>query len=175
MRRSIFVSAVALALFLIFSAPQVRADGGGTDNFTFTEQLNPSQTVTVTWSLPASPCPEAPVDTVGFGTYPVPTSFFLNGTYEGTLPDQFIFWSNALGGGFIDGTLSFGLTGTNQIYNGWEGSPTFAPGVYTGFDPLNYGNAATLCVSTPEPSSLVMLLFGILLVFGTLTLKKVQA
>jgi hypothetical protein len=175
MRRSIFVSAVALALLLIFSAPQVRADGGGTDNFTFTEQLNPSETVTVQWSLPASPCPEAPVNGIGFGTSSVPTSFFVNGTYEGTLPDQFLFWSTALGGGFIDGTLSFGLTGINAVYNGYETNPTFAPGVYTGNDPLNYGNTATLCISTPEPSSLLMLFFGILLVFGTLTLKKVQA
>jgi hypothetical protein len=180
MRRSIFVSAVALALLLIVSAPQVRADGGGIDNFTFTEQLNPSETVTVTWSLPASPWPLAPVDGVGFGTYSVPTSVYLNGTFEGSGPDQFIFWSNALGGGFIDGTFSFGLTGTNQVYNGWESNPTFAPGVYNGYDPFNYNswgmpNSATLCVTTPEPSSLVMLLFGILLVFGTLTLKKVQA
>jgi hypothetical protein len=175
MRRTIFVSAFVLALLLMFSAPQLRADGGGTDNFTFTEQLNPSETVTVTWSLPASPCPEAPVNGIGFATNTVPTSFFLNGTYEATLPDQFLFWSSALGGGFLDGTLSFGLTGVNQVYNGWETNPTFAPGVYTGYDPMNNGNAATLCISTPEPSSLLMLFFGILLVFGTLTLKKVQA
>jgi hypothetical protein len=180
MRRSIFVSAFALALLLLFSAPQLRADGGGSDTFTFTEQVSSSDTLSVVWQLPASPCPQSPVDGVGFGTYDVPTSFFLNGTYAGTTPDLFIFFSNAAGGGFFDGTLSFGLTGTSQVYSGWEDNPTFNVGTYTGFDPINFDsngmpNSATLTVAAPEPSTLLLLLFGFLAVFGTLTLKKVQA
>jgi hypothetical protein len=180
MRRSLFVSVFFLGVLLMFSAPQLRADGGGTDNFTFNEQLNPTEDLTVTWSLPASPCPQSPVPTVGFGTFDTPTSVFINGSYLGTAPDLFLFFSNGAGGGFFDGTLSFGLTGTNQIYSGSENDPTFVPGTYTGYDPFNYDangnpNSATLCVATPEPSSLILLLFGILTVFGTLTLKKVQA
>jgi hypothetical protein len=179
MRRTFFVSVCLFAFLLMFAAPQLRADGG-TDNFTFNEQLAPNENVTVTWSLPASPCPQSPVDGIGFGTFDTPTSVFVNGSYLGTAPDLFLFWSNAAGGGFFDGTLSFGLTGTSQLYSGWESNPTFVPGVYSGFDPFNFDpngnpNCATLTIATPEPSSLLMLLFGILAVFGTLTLKKVQA
>jgi hypothetical protein len=178
MRRSLLAGVFLLALLLMLSAPQLRADGGGTDTFTFTEQLSSTQTLTVDWSLPASPCPQLSLDGVGFATFAVPTSYFLNGAYQGTTDDAFLFLSNAAGGGFFDG-LSFGLAGTGQIYTGSESNPTFVTGTYTGFDALNLGAngnliPATLTVATPEPSTLLLLLFGFLAVFGTLTLKKVQ-
>lgn len=177
-RRSLLIFATIAALGLLLSAPQLRADGSG-DTFTFTEQLSPTNTLTVEWSLPAAPNVGGNyVDGLGFIELSVPTSYFLNGCYAGTSQDAFLFLSNAAGGGFMDGLL-FGLGGTNQIYSGPESNPTFVPGTYSGFDSLNLGPnggliPASLTVATPEPSSLVMLFFGILVVLGTLVVKKVQ-
>jgi hypothetical protein len=177
-RRSLLAFATVAALALLFSAAQLRADGTS-DSFTFTEQLSPSNTLTVEWSLPASPNTQGNyVDGIGFAELNVPTSYFLNGSYAGTTLDPFLFLSNAAGGGFMDG-LFFGLGGTSQIYSGPESNPTFIPGTYSGFDPLNLmpnGGLipATLTVATPEPSSLVMLFFGFLVVYATVAVKKVQ-
>jgi hypothetical protein len=179
-RRSLLIFGTIAAFALLLSAPQLRADGGYSDTFTFTEQLSPTNTLTVQWSLPASPNPCGNyVDGIGFAEVGVPTSYFLNGSYAGTTLDPFLFLSNAAGGGFMDGLL-FGLGGTNQIYSGPESNPTFIPGVYSGFDSLNLtpnGNliSATLTVATPEPSSLILLFFGFLVILGTLAAKKVQA
>jgi hypothetical protein len=177
-RRSLLVLASLAALALLFSAPQLRADGTN-DTFTFTEQLSPTNTLTVEWSLPASPNTSGnSFPGIGFAQLGVPTSYFLNGSYVGTTLDPFLFLSNAAGGGFMDGLL-FGLSGTSQIYSGTISDPTLTPGTYTGFDPLNSSpnggqNPATLTVATPEPSSLVLLFFGFLVVLGTFALKKVQ-
>jgi hypothetical protein len=179
MRRNLIVSVFGLALLLMLSAPQLRADGGGSDNFTFTEQIAPSENLSVVWNLPASPNPDTFVPGVGFADVNVPTTYFLNGVYQQTTADTFLFLSNAAGGGFIDG-FTFGLAGTTQLYTGCESNPTFATGTYNGFDALNFNSnggfiPATLTIAAPEPSALVLLLFGFLALFGTLTLKKLQA
>jgi hypothetical protein len=180
MRRFLLVSAFFAGVLLLLSAPQVRADGSGSDTFTFSEQLSPSQTVSVVWQLPASPDPgDAYVDGVGFALFNVCTSTYLNGTFTGSSQDSLLFLASAAGGGFLDG-FNFGLGGVNQVYTGAESNPTFVAGTYSGFDSINLdanGNpiAASLTISTPEPSSLLLLLCGFLAVLGTLALKKVQA
>jgi hypothetical protein len=177
-RRSLLIFATLAAFALLFSAPQLRADGTS-DNFTFTEQLSPTNTLTVEWSLPASPNTQGNyVDGIGFAQLFVPTSYYLNGSYAGSTLDSFLFLSDAAGGGFMDGLL-FGLGGTSQIYSGPECNPTFIPGTYAGFDSRNLSAdggliPATLTVATPEPSSLLMLFFGFLVVLGTVAVKKIQ-
>jgi hypothetical protein len=180
MRRSLFVSTIFAVLILMFSAPQLRADNTATDTFNFTEQLSPCQTLSVVWQLPASPDTSYTyVDGIGFAQVNVPTSYFLNGSYAGTTHDAFLFLSNAAGGGFMDGLL-FGLGGVNQVYIGPESNPTFVPGTYTGFDSLNFSPSggllsASLTISTPEPSSLLLLLTGFLALAAALALKRVPA
>jgi hypothetical protein len=177
-RRSVLFFAAVAAIALLLSAPQLRADGSS-DTFIFSEQLNPTTTLTVEWSLPSSPNTHGNYfPGIGFAELGVPTSYYLNGSYEGTSQDPFLFLSNAAGGGFMDGLL-FGLGGTNQIYCGPLSNPTFIPGTYSGFDSLNWSPTggqipATLTVATPEPSSLVMLFFGFLALLGTLAVKRVQ-
>jgi hypothetical protein len=153
-RRSLLIFATLAAVALLFAAPQLRADGTS-DKFTFTEQLSPTNMLTVEWSLPSSPNTYGNyVDGIGFAELNVPTSYFLNGSYAGTTLDPFLFQSNAAAGGFMDG-LPFGLGGTSQIYSGPECNPTFVPGTDSGFDSLNLSpngglTPATLTVGTPE-------------------------
>jgi hypothetical protein len=178
MRRPLFVGICSIALLLMFSAPQLRADGGGIDTFTFTEQLDSSNTLSVVWQLPASPTPDASVDDIGFIST-TDASYFLNGCYQATASNAFLFLSNDTGGGFIDSFL-FGLGGVSQLYSGSESNPTFIAGTYGGYDSINLSASgglmpASLTIATPEPSSLLLLLCGFLALVGTLTLKKVQA
>lgn len=172
------VSAAVAVLLLLLSAPQVRADGT-TDTFVFTEQVSSATTLTVEWQLPASPNVDGNyVSGVAFADLNVAASYYLNGSYEGTTLDSLLFFSLNSGGGFLDG-LNFGLAGANQVYTGPENNPTFVAGTYSGYDALNL-NAngglipATLTITTPEPSSLLMLFVGFLVVLGTMTVKKLQ-
>jgi len=180
MRRYLVVCAFLAAVLLLLSAPQVRADGWGDVNFSFTDQLSPTQTLTVDWQLPAAPGTSSTyVEGIGFAEVGVNTSYFLNGCYQGTTQDAFLFLSDAAGGGFMDG-LNFGLGGTSQLYMGPEDNPVFVPGTYAGYDSLNLdanGNLmpASLTVTTPEPSSLLLLCVGFLAFLGTVAVKKLQA
>jgi PEP-CTERM motif len=180
MRCYLAVCALLVAVLLLFTAPQVRADGWGDDNFSFIEQLSAKQTLTVDWRLPAAPGTSATyLEGIGFAEVGVNTSYFLNGFYEGTTRDAFLFLSDAAGGGFMDG-LNFGLGGTNQVYMGPEDNPIFVPGTYAGYASLNLdanGNwiPASLTVRAPEPSSLLLLCMGFLAFLGTVAAKKLQA
>jgi hypothetical protein len=183
MRHFLFACVVSLATLVLLCAPQVRADG--TDTFTFTEPLSSTDTISYVWQLPASPTPDPSNVQIGLGfaLVGVPVSTFVDGSLQSTTPslDTFLFFANGFGTSLLgtDGMgTNFGSTG-GQLYYGvnTENMPTFIPGTYSGVD-TNAPNGpvwATLTISTPEPSSLLMLFAGFLALAGALALRKVQA
>lgn len=181
MRHFLFSSVVSLTALALLSAPQVRANG--TDTFTFTEPLDSTDTISYVWQLPASPAPEPSNVSIGlgFGLVSVPVFTFVDGSLQSTTPsfDTFLFYARGLGTSLLgtDGVASdFGMTGAG-LYSGPENTPTFNLGTYSGVD-MNAPNGpvlATLTISTPEPSSLLMLFAGFLALSGALALRKVQA
>ncbi|HTP67391.1 MAG TPA: PEP-CTERM sorting domain-containing protein [Dongiaceae bacterium] len=180
MRRFCIASILSLAALLFFIPAQVRADG--MDNFTFTETGTALGDVSISWSLPATPDPTDPnfiaLTGQGFIVNNVLTTFTVAGsTSQG--PDLFNFNFASFDVEFL--TLgNFGLSGVPTLFSGSESNPTFIPGVYNGVDPFNFDvagapNSATLTINAPEPSSLLMLFMGLLVVAGALTVKKAAA
>jgi len=118
----------------------------------------------------------------GFGfDVSAPTLVFVDGVLLDPAPIPDIFGVFNAGSGvpvnFADALFGFSLAGVGQLYTGpadnQESNPTFLPGVYNGIDP-NSQCAASLTISAPEPSALLMLLTGLVALFGTLALRKVS-
>jgi hypothetical protein len=174
MRRLIF-GGLLIAVLGLVSASRAQADG--VDTFTYTFEGN-----TFVWQLPSSP-------TIGAGDFVLGGNFAIldvpyseNGVAQ--TPSEFDFFSSsdAEGGGFeiITPSLTspanaFGA----QLYSGMENAPTFVPSTYD----LNNGSTtgplgtliiSTSSVSTPEPSSLVLMGSGLLFLLG-FARKKILA
>jgi PEP-CTERM motif len=121
---------------------------------------------------------------LGAGFVITSVSVYVDGNLQSTTGDTLLFIANGAGLSLLDATSGFGLdwidpsSGTSgQLYSGLESNPTFIPGTYCGTDPFNLdanGNAlnASLSISTPEPSSLLMLLAGLLVFVGVLAVRK---
>ena len=169
---------VAMALLLV-GASGVRADT--LDQFTYQAGGN-----TFEWQLPASPTLlDFGVGGIGFS---VITDFTENGT--AISGEIFFFATDPLSGvpGEMEiaaGTILSGLTGLAdavgpQVYLGPESAPTFVPGIYTLTDQTDPNNLfdSSLTISevqvapVPEPSSVVLLGCGLLLVGLGLAVKK---
>ncbi|HTP67390.1 MAG TPA: hypothetical protein VMJ35_00660 [Dongiaceae bacterium] len=172
------IALVLSAIALLFFVPtQVRADSL---NFTFSESsVDYGTTITISWSLPATPDPTAPdfsaTPGVGFSVADIPATLSAGALI---IPGSDTFNFNFASSGIVfEDFLGFQLAGVPTLFSGTENNPTFIPGAYSGFDPssLDLNGApdpATLTISTPEPSSALMLCLGFLLVAGALFVKK---
>ena len=176
MRKTLVFFLLSSLAILLLAAPQSRGDG--VDTFTFTEVAG-GLVYSWTWQSLATPTPD------GFG---MGSDFLLSGvsadfSLDGVVlfpgwPLDLSFYNSGTGELFDAGGL-FGLEGTNQLYFGSEGSPTFLPGTYTGIDPDNTDLTgadltATLVISAPEPSSLLLLFSALLSIAGVLFVQKLQ-
>jgi len=185
MRRFFLGSALVLFGLLLITPLQLRADGF--DSFTFTDVANDgSFSLVMTWQLPSSPTPVDSLPGEYFAVGATDVHQVLNGIDLGLVPDIFYFVNPAIG----DPSTSFqffdlyGLSlwgNPNPMYSGPESAPTFNAGTYSGLDLYNYdqsgapGNATLSIVSTPEPSSILMLLVGFMALAGVLLAKKAVA
>jgi hypothetical protein len=111
----------------------------------------------------------------GVGFVVAPTNLMVSGAASG---DFLAFYNGdpAIGGGlaiFASATDMVAYASGPQIYGGTEGSPTFAPGVFSLADgtaatpvPATYTLTITdlSTVSTPEPSVTILLAIGLLAV-----------
>jgi len=179
MRRLLLVPFLALAALLLFAPTQLRADGF--DSFTFSETVSGLGDVSIVWQLPATPDPASPDFSSipgAFGIANVPATLTILGVATPAVGD-FGFFDSSFGFEFLSnvGGFSFALSGANTMFSGGESNPTFISGTYSGVDPFSVdGSPATLSiVSTPEPSSLLMLLTGFLALAGALAVKKAAA
>ncbi len=161
-----------IAIFGVLSASRAKAD----DLFTY--QLDGN---TFTWELPASPSVAAPNMFVSGNFFEIEVvPFSENGgpQMQGTLdfyqgPDN--------GGGFglypVDDSTPILNTFGSQLYTGDEGSPTFILDKFQLNNGTSDGPLGTLVissVSTPEPSSLLLLGAGALALLG-LVRKRIIA
>jgi hypothetical protein len=177
MRRYLASTILGVALLILFSTPQVRADS--IDNFNYTEDLS-GLTFSFTWQLPSSP-------TVDEGSYQPGVGFSISNVLlfvaidDILLPPQFesfTFFASGLGGGFgysdsAGPPLTQNLS-PGQLYFDDANGPTFGIGTYGELD-LSNGNVGTLVISTPEPTGLLLLGIGLLTLVVRLSLKKVFA
>lgn len=184
-RIGVMLGAVALLLAM---APRVRADG--IDNFTFTESLGGGNTLVVTWSLPSSPTQTTLTPGYGYGFTGVNLTYTLNGVVETTTSNTdvgFFFSGASLNSGGAYGGLEivndssccgviYAASTSDPGVQLFTGDPTFTLGTYTLTD-VAFGNAypATLVISTPEPSTLLLLLAGLLSSVVVLGLKRTAA
>jgi len=171
---------LAVVALLLLAPSQSRADGF--DSFTFTDvSADNSFSLVLTWQLPSNPTPDDAISGSGFDFLAVNVHEWLNGADMGIVSDSIAFLNPATNLGswsFLDNFAS--LTSSSIMYTGDESNPTFIPGVYTGVDYFNsvgdLPNTATLnIVSTPEPSSILMLLAGFLVLAGAAAAKKAVA
>jgi hypothetical protein len=141
-----------------------------------------SFSLVMTWQLPSNPTPDLVIPGAGFELLAVNVSKILDGVDQGIVVDSMAFTNPNTSGlpwQFLD--LSASLSGSGIMYSGNESSPTFLPGTYTGVDLLNLdlsgapSNATLSIVSTPEPSSILMLMIGFLALAGILTAKRAIA
>ncbi|MGA9731706.1 MAG: PEP-CTERM sorting domain-containing protein [Candidatus Acidiferrales bacterium] len=154
-------AALVFALFLLLSAGRVRADGNQVLAYTLTGPVN------ATFELPVN-------FTVGAGNYysgevfiVTPTDLLINGA-PAPSGDSLIFYNSSMDGAFADWDDNFSLIGP-QLYTGPENAPTlsYIPGniplvdFFTGAD----YNLTIAPVSTPEPSSLLLMGAGLLSLF----------
>jgi len=166
MRSYLIASCLVLAVFTLFSATQAQADT--IDNFTYQAGGN-----TFAWQLPSSPSILAGNFFPGLAfTIPM-VAYSENGIPQD--PADLSFLSLPVGGGFflgdiIQGTapiLAFGF----QTYSGPEGAPTFLTGTFPLFDFGNAVDSILTITPVPEPSSLMLLGAGMLVLLG-FALKK---
>ena len=172
MRKTVVFFLLSSLALLFLAAPQSRGDG--VDTFTLTESAF-GIVVTDTWQLPATPDTTGDFTAgIGFVLPGTPVSFSLDGLLLWAGPVDLTFYSAASGSGeLLDAAGLFGLSGISQLYCGSEDSPTFLPGTYTGTD-RDSGLTATLVISAPEPSSLLLLFSALLSIAGVLFVQKLQ-
>ena len=175
MRRTVVLFLLSSLAILLLAAPQSRGDG--LDTFTFTEVAG-DLVYSWTWQSLATPTPDGFGPGSDFLLSGVSADFSLDGVV--LFPESFDlnFYSSGTGEIF-DAGGAFGLDGTDQLYFGSDGSPTFLPGTYTGNDPHNTDLTgadltATLVISAPEPSSLLLLFSALLSIAGVLFVQKLQ-
>jgi len=175
MRKTVVFFLLSSLALLLLASPQSRGDG--VDTFTLTESAS-GLVVTDTWQLPATPDTTGDFTTgIGFVLPGTPVNFSLDGLLLWAGPVDLTFYSAASGSGeLLDAAGLFGLSGISQLYCGSEDSPTFLPGTYTGTDPLSdpSGLTATLVISAPEPSSLLLLFSALLSIAGVAFVRKLQ-
>jgi len=190
MKRCMIGAALGIVALLLFAAPQVRADG--VDKFTLTENLGGGNTLAVTWSLPASPTTGTAYPGAGIGfTAPLVTyTYSYDGSVTSTTSNVNLSiydagYSAKTGdyGGLLVHDLNNSLalylatsgSGT-QIFSGTESNPTFNLGTYNFTDDATgRGYAATLVISTAEPSALLLLLVGLMATAVALGMKQARA
>ena len=183
MRRTVVLFLLSSLAVLLLAAPQSRGDG--VDTFTFTE-VEGGLVASATWQSLATP------DSFSLGSdfllSGVSADVSFDGVYVLTESLDLSFYSSVYSQTSGTGELfdaadvfgsAFGLCGTDQLYFGSEGSPTFLPGTYTGNDPHNTDLTgadltATLVISAPEPSSLLLLFSALLSIAGVLFVQKLQ-
>jgi hypothetical protein len=160
--RRLIIGGLLIAILGLVSASRAQADGGD-DTFTYTFAGN-----TFVWQLPASP-------TIGAGDFVTGDYFISDVTFTengvAQAPGDIRFFSSEAYGGFegVDSD-TFGA----QLYSGTEEFPTFTPGTYYLNNGTSTGPLGTLVISTPEPSSLMLIGSGLLSLLG-LARKKIQA
>ncbi|HKD72625.1 MAG TPA: hypothetical protein VKB61_10860 [Candidatus Acidoferrum sp.] len=177
MRRTVVLFLLSSLAVLLLAAPQSRGDG--VDTFTFTE-VEGGLVASATWQSLATP------DSFSLGSdfllSGVSADVSFDGVYVLTESLDLSFYSSVYSQTSGTGELfdaadvfgsAFGLCGTDQLYFGSEGSPTFLSGTYTGTDP-DTGGTATLVISAPEPSSLLLLFSALLSIAGVLFVQKLQ-
>jgi len=145
------------------AAPSAKADNW---NFSLTD---PSNTNTISFSFPVGSS-----TTVNEGYWfeiNNPVTWFLNGADQGTT--DLSFWNIGSGGGLVLGHI-LNLWGP-QLYTGTESNPTLLEGTfafnntygpYYGPLSLSATDPPDEPVSTPEPSSVVLLAAGLLGMLG---------
>ena len=172
MRKTVVFFLLSSLALLFLAAPQSRCDG--VDTFTLTESAS-GLVVTDTWQLPATPDTTGDFTAgIGFVLPGTPVSFSLDGLLLWAGPVDLTFYSTASGSAeLLDAAGLFGLSGISQLYCGSEDSPTFLPGTYTGTD-RDSGLTATLVISAPEPSSLLLLFSALLSIAGVAFVRKLQ-
>lgn len=158
------------ALLLVLSSASL-AKADGIDNFTYTAGGN-----TFTWQLPSAPLPANADIYPGLG-------FTLNNvlvTENGGTPvlETFDFYSTWCAGGFDMnvGNNVLANTGWQQLYQGWEGTPTFLIGTFqlTDYAANDDNFPGTLVITNvPEPATLGLLAVSILLLFLGFASRKV--
>jgi hypothetical protein len=157
-------AALAFAFFLLLSVGTARADGTSLLAYTLTGPVD------VTFELPVN-------FTVASGDYGLGEGFFvtpLDLTIDGSTVsgDLLIFCNSSKGGAFEDWDGFVNLTGP-QLYTGPENDPTMSgiPGNIPLFDFNTGAGGYTLCVSTPEPASILLMGTGLLSLFLKRRLK----
>jgi hypothetical protein len=176
MLRTVVLFLLSSLAILLLAAPQSRGDG--VDTFTFIE-VGGGIVVSETWQSLATPHTSGNFSAgIGFLLPAVPVDFFVYGLPFQSGPVDLRFYSSLYSqtsstGELFDAGGLFGLDGTDQLYGGSEGSPTFLSGTYTGTDPYS-GGTATLVISAPEPSSLLLLFSALLSIAGVLFVQKLQ-
>lgn len=173
-KMSVFFLLSSLAILLL-AAPQSRGDG--VDTFTFTEVVG-GLVASATWQSLPTPSPDSFSLGSDFLLSGVSVDVSLDGVFLLTESLDLSFYSSVYSqtsgtGELFDAGGAFGLAGTDQLYFGSEDSPTFLSGTYTGTDPYT-GGTATLVISAPEPSSLLLLFSALLSIAGVLFVRKLQ-
>jgi hypothetical protein len=160
-------AALAFAFFLLLSVGTVRADGTGLLAYTLTGPVDATFELPVTFTVPTGNYD------LGAGFYVTPIDLMIDGSSASG--DVLIFYSSFMDGAFADTDGNFNLTGP-QLYSGPENAPTMSdisgnialfkyptgPGGYT---------LTMTPVTTPEPTSIVLVGTGLLSLFLKRRLK----
>jgi hypothetical protein len=166
MRGYLIASCLVLAVFTLFSATQAQADT--IDNFTYQAGEN-----TFAWQLPSSPTILAGNFSPGLGFSIPMVAYSENGIPQD--PADLGFFSLSGGGGFILGDIIQGtgpiLAFGSQIYSDPEYAPTFLTGTFPLFDFGNAVDSILTIAPVPEPSTLMLLGTGMVVLLG-FALKK---
>jgi hypothetical protein len=159
-----------LSLALLACLP-CAAFGATIDDFSLT---NSSQTITISWSIPASPANAAPqIGAGGFDAGFIIGSLAINN--NGIHSTGFIQFISPLGGTQTGDNMDFGglLFQGPTLYTGTSASPTFDIGTFSVSELTgNLGiGAGTLTITpeaatTPELSSLILLATGAMGLLG---------
>jgi hypothetical protein len=172
------LSVLSLAVCGLCNAGQLTVIGTGTFSATDTPDafVIPGDTFTLQFVVPAVPTITCCNSTsVSFDVPVAGFTYFLNGTMVSVPPpSEITFYTVNDGGGYA---VDFGpstefLFGPSQIFAGTTAAPTFSPGNFANqdfvfFDANNVdANSATVTVTTPEPSTGLLLLGGGIALFA---------
>jgi hypothetical protein len=165
-RSAVLVMTVACLFGLV--TPSAQADSW---NFSLTDTGN---TANIGFSF-AVGAPVTPY--VDYFQLNSPVAWTLNGVYQGT--EELSFWNASAGGGLYLGNNSFGIVSLwgPQLYTGSESAPQFIEGTYS-FNSCcgqQFNGPFTLTlvdppdgesINTPESSSALLLITGLMSMFG---------